>query len=160
MPDPQPRLTTDGGPPDFTVLADALIRRAFTVSMDLHRDLARLSPRQGDHASPRQQVDGRPGPPAAVAPTDRPVAPAEAERLRGTLRRAISALDGIIHDLRAAALAHAIAPQAPPTLPATPLSPDGLLHTATSRVTAAERWIGRAEAPGEPGTADGGPKPG
>ncbi|GAA4364640.1 hypothetical protein GCM10023088_09120 [Actinomadura verrucosospora] len=131
MPEQRPHLPADGGPPDFTVLADGLIRRAFTVSMDLHQDLARLSPQDGDDQLPRRQRDGRP-----AAAAHRRVTPAETERLRRTLRQAIGALDEIIHGIRAAALAHAIAPQAPP---ATTSPPDGRLHAVRHRRWTAER---------------------
>ncbi|MEV4003594.1 hypothetical protein [Actinomadura sp. NPDC049753] len=136
MPEQRPHLPADGGPPDFTVLADGLIRQAFTVSMDLHQDLARLSPQDGDDQPPRRQRDGRP---AAAAPAHRRVTPAEAERLRRTLRQAIGALDEIIHGIRAAALAHAIAPQAPPAPRATTSPPDGRLHAVRHRRWTAER---------------------
>ncbi|GAA4311367.1 hypothetical protein BJY14_000770 [Actinomadura luteofluorescens] len=138
MPEHPPHLPADGGPPDFSVLADGLIRQAFTVSMDLHQDLARLSPHDGDDHPPRRQRDGRPGRPAAAAPAHRQVTPAEAERLRRTLRQAIGTLDEIIHGIRAAALAHAIA-QAPPAPSTTTFAPDGRLGAARHRRWTAER---------------------
>ncbi|MEU8118127.1 hypothetical protein AB0C21_05405 [Spirillospora sp. NPDC049024] len=141
MPEHRSHLPADGGPPDFTVLADGLIRRAFTVSMDLHQDLARLSPQDGGRHLPLRQRDGRPGRPAAAAPAPahRQMTPAEAERLRRTLRQAIGALDEIIHGIRAAALAHAIAPQAPPAPPTTISPPDRRLHAVRHRRWTAER---------------------
>jgi hypothetical protein len=156
MPEQRSHLPADGGPPDFTVLADALIRRVFTASMDLHRDLARLSPRHGDHHPALRQRDGLPCRPTAAALARRQVTPAEAERLRRSLRQAIGALDEIIHGVRAAALAHTIAAQAPPAV----FPPDGRLHATTPHVTVAERRNGPAEATGDPGAADPDLEPG
>ncbi|TMR06870.1 hypothetical protein ETD83_03055 [Actinomadura soli] len=144
MPEPHqvPQPPVDGGSPDITGFADALVRRVFTVSMGLHQALARLSTPHVDHRRHRQRPErgGQSARHAGPASADRPVTQAEAERLRQALRQAISELDEMIHDIRAVAFTNAIASQAPTTVG--PL--DGGTN-ATAPLSAAGRRNGHAD---------------
>jgi len=89
-----------GSYPEADMLADALVRRMFALSMDLHRVLGRISPPNGRTS--------RSGTGPAVHPADNGslhLHP-DSEGLRQILRQTIADLDQVVSQTRRLVFAH------------------------------------------------------
>lgn len=85
------------------MLADALVRRMFALSMELHRILGRISAPAGSSGRPQLAT----ATPAAYPADQRNVhLHPDSMELRRILRQAIAELDQMLHQTRALVFAH------------------------------------------------------